>query len=36
MGGAITKRIYPAMGHTVNQDELDFVRRLMNELAPQG
>lgn len=35
MGGDVTKRIYPAMGHTVNEDEIDFVRRLMAELAPQ-
>jgi predicted esterase len=35
MGGAVTKRIYPAMGHTVNEDEIDFVRRLMNEVAPR-
>ncbi|HSF39059.1 MAG TPA: dienelactone hydrolase family protein [Thermoanaerobaculia bacterium] len=35
MGGAVTKRIYPAMGHTVNEDELDFVRRLMDEVAPR-
>ena len=34
MGGAVTKRIYPAMGHTVNEDEIDFVRRLMDEVAP--
>ena len=36
MGGDVTKRIYPAMGHTVNEDEIDFVRRLMGELAPRG
>ena len=36
MGGAVTKRIYPAMGHTVNEDEIDFVRRLMDEVAPWG
>lgn len=35
LGGDVTKRIYPAMGHTVNEDELEFVRRLMNELAPR-
>lgn len=35
MDGAVTKRIYPAMGHTVNEDELDFVRRLMAEVAPR-
>lgn len=35
LGGAVTQRIYPAMGHTVNEDELDFVRRLMEEVAPR-
>jgi predicted esterase len=29
LGGQVTKRIYPGMGHTVNADELDFVRQLM-------
>ncbi|HEV8193000.1 MAG TPA: dienelactone hydrolase family protein [Ktedonobacterales bacterium] len=29
LGGAVTKRIYPNMGHTVNQDEVDFVREMM-------
>ena len=30
---AVTTRIYPGMGHTVNQDELDFVKSLMAALA---
>jgi phospholipase/carboxylesterase len=29
MGAAVTKRIYPGLGHTVSQDEIDFVRRMM-------
>ena len=29
LGGDVTERIYPGMGHTVNQDELDFVREMM-------
>lgn len=29
MDAEVTERIYPGMGHTVNQDELDFVRGLM-------
>ncbi|MBW8875107.1 MAG: dienelactone hydrolase family protein [Acidobacteria bacterium] len=33
MGGEVTERIYPAMGHTVNQDELDHVRRLLDGVA---
>ena len=32
LGGEISERIYPGMGHTVNQDEIDFVRSLMTEL----
>lgn len=30
LGGNLTVRLYPDMGHTVNQDEIDFVRSLMN------
>jgi predicted esterase len=29
MGGKVTERIYPAMGHTVNEDEIEFVRELL-------
>ena len=32
MGAEVTERIYPNMGHTVNQDELDFVRSLLAQL----
>jgi predicted esterase len=32
MGAAVTKRIYPGMGHTVNRDEVDFVRELIQRL----
>jgi phospholipase/carboxylesterase len=32
MGGDVTERIYPNMGHTVNQDEIDFVRELMKRV----
>lgn len=32
LGGQVTMRLYPGMGHTVNQDELDFVRRLLADL----
>ena len=32
MGAAVTKRIYPGMGHTVNEDELEHVRAMMDEL----
>jgi predicted esterase len=29
MGGEVTERIYPRMGHTVNEDEIEFVRGLL-------
>ena len=33
MGAEVTERIYPAMGHTVNADEIEHVRRLMAGFA---
>jgi predicted esterase len=33
MGARVTVRIYPGMGHTVNQDELDHVRSMMERVA---
>ena len=33
MGGDVTARIYPGMDHTVNQDEIAFVREMMAALA---
>lgn len=32
LGGDVTERIYPNMGHTVNMDEIEFVRGMMAEL----
>jgi len=32
MGAEVTERIYPAMGHTVNEDELEFVRGILAKL----
>ena len=29
LGGIVTERLYPGMEHTVNQDEIDFVRGMM-------
>jgi phospholipase/carboxylesterase/glyoxalase family protein len=29
LGGHVTDRLYPGMGHTINQDEIDFVRAMM-------
>ena len=33
LGGDVTTRLYPNMDHTVNQDELDFVNRMMKSLG---
>jgi len=32
MGGDVTARLYPLLGHEVNQDEIDFVRKMMENL----
>jgi predicted esterase len=32
LGGEVTERLYPDMGHTINQDEIDFVRGMMQTL----
>jgi phospholipase/carboxylesterase len=29
LGGVVTERLYPNMGHSVNQDEIEFVRGMM-------
>jgi phospholipase/carboxylesterase len=29
LGGAVTERIYPGLGHAVNEDEMEFVRQLL-------
>jgi predicted esterase len=34
LGAEATVRLYPGMGHTVNQDELDHVRSIMAALTP--
>jgi len=34
LGGVVTERIYPGMDHTVNQDEIDFVRGMLRALIP--
>jgi predicted esterase len=33
LGADVTMRLYPGMGHTVNQDEIDWVRELLGRLA---
>jgi phospholipase/carboxylesterase/glyoxalase family protein len=32
LGGEVTERLYPDMEHTVNQDEIDFVRGMMQSV----
>jgi len=32
LGAAVDLRIYPGMGHTVNQDEIDAVQRLIENI----
>ena len=34
LGGVVTERIYPGLDHTVNQDEIDFVRGMLRALIP--
>lgn len=34
LGADLDKRIYPGMGHTVNDDELDNIRSLISKLNP--
>lgn len=33
LGGQVTERLYPNLGHTINEDELEHVRTLMNNAA---
>ena len=33
IGAEVTARLYPNMGHTVNQDELDLVRTAMDAIS---
>lgn len=35
LGGDVTLRLYPGLGHQVNEDELDHVRGLMKALMPE-
>jgi phospholipase/carboxylesterase len=32
MGGDVTMRLYPRMGHTVNRDEIRFVQEMVARL----
>jgi phospholipase/carboxylesterase len=33
LGGEVTKRIYPGLGHTVNRDELDRARAMLAQIV---
>jgi phospholipase/carboxylesterase len=34
LGADVTERLYPGMGHTINQDEIEAVRNMMAALVP--
>lgn len=34
MGAAVTKRIYPGLGHTINADEIAMVRAMVEMISP--
>jgi predicted esterase len=36
LGGDVTPRLFPGLGHEVNEDELDHIRGLMRALLPEG
>ena len=36
LGGEVTARLYPGLGHTVNQDEIDAVRAIMTTVLNGG
>jgi phospholipase/carboxylesterase len=36
LGGAVTERIYPRMGHTINEDEIEFARDLLDRVLEGG
>lgn len=33
LGGDVTARLYPGMGHTVNEDEIEFVRTMLQTIS---
>jgi predicted esterase len=36
MGASVTTRLYSGMGHTVNQDEIDFIQQLLDDLLDRN
>lgn len=35
LDGAVTERIYPGMGHVINEDEVEAIRQLLAKMAPR-
>jgi predicted esterase len=35
LGGEVTMRLYPGMGHTINQDELLFAQKMVHEILSE-
>lgn len=33
LGGNVTAKLYPGMGHTVNQDEIEFIKNMVNKIS---
>ena len=33
LGGALTERIYPGLGHTINEDEIAHARAILEAVA---
>jgi phospholipase/carboxylesterase len=36
MGAVVTERIYPNLGHTINDDEIGYVKGMIDSLIPQN
>ncbi len=36
LGGLVTKKIYPGMGHTINQDEIDEAQKIVSALHQEA
>lgn len=36
LGGVVTERIYPRMGHTINEDEIEFARDLLDRVLSES
>ncbi len=36
LGGVVTARLYPHMGHTINQDEIELVQEMMTRLSKRA